>query len=319
MKLKILFFVLLAIGIPQHLYCMDDNYRTAAAIGIDENPEGVDDQLFRAVSNKKYYDVSSLLSEGANPLGIISQQGHTTLAAAAIRNCIDIAQMLIEHSTKFCDDPKTFIDQADEEGTTPLMYAAYGGHNSFVKLLLQHKASIDQKNAFGATALEVALRSDAYWPRKKDVIYLLLLNGASMPLAKLNILEMVETADQEIQEDMIDFLLKNYHLLMDRSDHHKLDASFKNTVQELLCFAAGNGSIALIKKLMFCFGGDDTIAQPHGITPLEAAIAKKQKHAVDYFIKNCSIDHETAALCTSIAETWYTLDPAAALDIEDGF
>jgi ankyrin repeat protein len=48
------------------------------------------------------------------------------------------------------------VNQADQDGRTPLMYAAYNGHTETVKLLLEHKAFVDVTDVNGRTALMFA-------------------------------------------------------------------------------------------------------------------------------------------------------------------
>lgn len=63
----------------------------------------------------------------------------------------------------------------DEEGSTPLMYAAANGHEKIVRILLQNEVNVDQKNCYGWTAL---LQASCYGHR--EVVYTLLQQGAQI-------------------------------------------------------------------------------------------------------------------------------------------
>jgi len=70
------------------------------------------------------------------------------------------------------------IDEKDESGRTPLSYAAGGGHEDIVEILLDGRAFIDSKDRESRTPLSHAARSG-----HKDVVRLLLDRGADRRLA----------------------------------------------------------------------------------------------------------------------------------------
>jgi ankyrin repeat protein len=65
------------------------------------------------------------------------------------------------------------VDQADEDGRTPLWGASEGGHEGTVRLLLDRGAAVDQADEDGKTPLQVA-RSKGH----EHVARLLLDRGA---------------------------------------------------------------------------------------------------------------------------------------------
>ncbi len=71
-----------------------------------------------------------------------------TLFAAADRNCIDLATILLDQGAS--------VDARDRLGARPLSRAARSGHLEMVDLLLQRGAPINARDLTGATALYVA-------------------------------------------------------------------------------------------------------------------------------------------------------------------
>ena len=69
------------------------------------------------------------------------------------------------------------IDCIDEEGSTPLMYAAANGHEKVTRLLLQNGVLVDQPNHYRWTAL---LQASCYGHH--EVVYTLLQHGANINL-----------------------------------------------------------------------------------------------------------------------------------------
>ncbi|KAL4635128.1 ankyrin repeat and SAM domain-containing protein 6 [Arapaima gigas] len=67
------------------------------------------------------------------------------------------------------------VDCADEEGNTPLQFAAAGGHEKLVRFLLRKGASVDRRNHYGWSALMQAARFGHV-----NVAHILLENGAEI-------------------------------------------------------------------------------------------------------------------------------------------
>jgi len=71
-----------------------------------------------------------------------------TLFAAADRNCVDLAAILLDRGAS--------VDARDRLGARPLSHAARPGHLEMVDLLLQRGAPINARDLAGSTALYVA-------------------------------------------------------------------------------------------------------------------------------------------------------------------
>uniref|UniRef100_A0A8C9U392 Ankyrin repeat and sterile alpha motif domain containing 6 n=1 Tax=Scleropages formosus TaxID=113540 RepID=A0A8C9U392_SCLFO len=67
------------------------------------------------------------------------------------------------------------VDCADEEGNTPLQFAAAGGHEKLARFLLRKGASVDRRNHYGWSALMQAARFGHV-----NVAHILLENGAEI-------------------------------------------------------------------------------------------------------------------------------------------
>jgi len=71
-----------------------------------------------------------------------------------LKNLIDAVQRgALEDEEVIVRDHPELLNQRDDEGATPLHYAALGGHRSVVKLLVQQGAAVNATDSqFGATA-----------------------------------------------------------------------------------------------------------------------------------------------------------------------
>jgi ankyrin repeat protein len=116
--------------------------------------------------------------------------GETPLMLAAITNHLELAKLLIERGAdvnkpgwtplhyastrghremmRLLLDNEAYIDSEAEDGTTPLMMAAYGAPALAVKLLLEEGADPTLVNSSNFSALDLALRSD----RQQSAFYI---------------------------------------------------------------------------------------------------------------------------------------------------
>ncbi|PUE33007.1 hypothetical protein B9Z35_05650 [Limnohabitans sp. Jir61] len=116
--------------------------------------------------------------------------GETPLMLAAITNHLELAKLLIERGAdvnkpgwtplhyastrghremmRLLLDNEAYIDSEAEDGTTPLMMAAYGAPALAVKLLLEEGADPTLVNSSNFSALDLALRGD----RQQSAFYI---------------------------------------------------------------------------------------------------------------------------------------------------
>jgi ankyrin repeat protein len=75
----------------------------------------------------------------------------------------------------------TLLLACSQSGWTPLLYASEKGHVEVARLLLEHKAAVNQATNVGDTALSCATRRDPNVSQTKldDVVALLKEHGAS--------------------------------------------------------------------------------------------------------------------------------------------
>ena len=87
-----------------------------------------------------------LIARGAD----VNRQGWTPLHYAATRGHRDMMRLLLDH--------EAYIDSEADNGTTPLMMAAYYGTPASVKLLLEEGADPTPRNQSHVNALDLALK-----------------------------------------------------------------------------------------------------------------------------------------------------------------
>ncbi|KAL7573506.1 hypothetical protein ACA910_019822 [Epithemia clementina (nom. ined.)] len=98
----------------------------------------------------------------------------TTLLQASHRGLTEVAQMLVDaHASR--GNGGTFLDDASDEGVTPLIAASSEGHEAVVALLLKAGANVNAKDQDGTTAL-MAAAARGHLP----IVQALIANGASV-------------------------------------------------------------------------------------------------------------------------------------------
>jgi len=135
------------------------------------------DSLIKAIRNKEYEYIQSLLIKGANA-NSTDIWGRTALMIAASKNSTKIVQLLIDHGA----DVNKKIDLI---GWTPLMESIFHSrivtqraeivvNTDIVKLLVKYGADLDEKNEYGVTALMLASIQRAH-----SIVRILLRAGAN--------------------------------------------------------------------------------------------------------------------------------------------
>jgi ankyrin repeat protein len=92
--------------------------------------------------------VSELLADGADPCAT-DAKGNNALMGVAFKGNLPIAQALLPH----CD-----VNALNKQGQSALMMAALFGHADIVRLLVEHGAQVEAKDAGGNSALSLALQ-----------------------------------------------------------------------------------------------------------------------------------------------------------------
>lgn len=112
--------------------------------------------LMLAAINNQLELAKVLIERGAD----INRKGWTPLHYAATRGHRDMMRLLIEHDA--------YIDSESDNGTTPLMMAAYSAPPLAVKLLLEAGADPTLVNHGNASALDLALTAE----REQSAFYI---------------------------------------------------------------------------------------------------------------------------------------------------
>jgi ankyrin repeat protein len=104
--------------------------------------------LMTAASERKYSVVEELIRLGA-AVDAKTTLDTTALANASIRGHTDMMDLLVKSGADI-----NVVNK--QEGRTPLMFAAEGGHLEAVRLLLSHGADRDRRDRYGKTAADLA-------------------------------------------------------------------------------------------------------------------------------------------------------------------
>ena len=97
------------------------------------------------------------------------KRGEELKAAESIWDAIEVGSIkaVKQHLTAGAD-----MNAKDKRGSTPMFYAASGGHKEIVELLIAKGADVNAKNRFGTTPLRM--------PSSKEIAELLIDNGADV-------------------------------------------------------------------------------------------------------------------------------------------
>ncbi|MGA8900813.1 ankyrin repeat domain-containing protein [Bradyrhizobium sp.] len=151
----------------------------------------------------------------------------STLFAAADRNCIDLATMLLDQGAS--------VDARDRAGVRPLSRAARSGHLEMVDLLLQRGAPIDARDLAGATALYVAAERG-----QNAVVQRLIDKGADTNLRGRSGTSPVAVAAFAGRNQVVRMLLAH------GADGRAAD----DTGKPPIVYAAASGSLDIVRQLL---------------------------------------------------------------------
>lgn len=103
----------------------------------------------------------------------------------------------LELVRKMLKDGSEDVDGFDNLGSTPLMYAAYIGHQEVAKLLLEYGADIDSQNEAGLSCLHIAVFGE-----NKEMVRLLLESGVDVSLETIDEMNALEAAIMTQQDEI---------------------------------------------------------------------------------------------------------------------
>jgi ankyrin repeat protein len=108
------------------------------------NPKGQHGLLI-ALRESSFKVVDVLLAHSGTNVEVRTPQDESALMLAALKGLTDLCEQLIARDA-----------DVNKTGWTPLHYAATGGHNGIIRLLLDHHAYIDAASPNGSTPLMMA-------------------------------------------------------------------------------------------------------------------------------------------------------------------
>ena len=151
----------------------DRDVKTLIALGFDPNSpsEKLVPALIVAIQADAIKTAKLLIHDPRTRLEVENSDGETPLMLAAIRNQLDIAELLIARGA-----------EVNRPGWSPLHYAASHGHIAMMRLLLDKSAYIDAESPDGNTPLMMA----AYYSKSPLAVKLLLEEGADPTVTNKN-------------------------------------------------------------------------------------------------------------------------------------
>ena len=155
------------------------------ARGLDPNTPNEDaiPALMVALQKQAFKSALVLTRHPNTKIDVANQRGETPLMLAAINNQLELAELLIERGA-----------DVNRKGWTPLHYAATRGHREMIRLLLDKNAYIDSEAENGTTPLMMAAYS-----APPLAVKLLLEEGADPTLVNhgnASALDLAETAQR---------------------------------------------------------------------------------------------------------------------------
>src|SRR5574337_1044517 len=195
----------------------------AVFISVSVAHAGAYEDFFQAVRQDDANAVQALLARGFDP-NTLDNQGRSGLFLALGARSLKVAQALL-------DSPKINVETRDRQdesplmiaalkgelamvqeliakdadinkpGWTPLHYAATGGHDEIVSLLLEHSAYIDAASPNGSTPLMMAALYG-----KASTVQLLLEQGADPTLKNQQGLTAIDFAQRGHRPDAVQLI-----------------------------------------------------------------------------------------------------------------
>jgi len=215
--------------------------------------------LMLAIKENKKDIVALLLSKNANP--DISSIGNITPMLMATENeNIDVIKMLIK--------AKAATDVYDVRGKTPLMVAIQKNNLDIIDILLFSSADVNFHKKGLKTPLQEVLTAGNI---NKDVLFVLLANGAKIPEGEMGI-KIVSEAINSGDIDIIKTIVENSNIGDMKIDYDNLVTySLKNGNEEIAVYFMKHSK-------------NPNEPNSYQVSPLELAIPKEYLEATKYLI-----------------------------------
>ena len=164
----------------------------------------------------------------------------------------------------------TCLDAKDEEGCSPLHYAALGGHKEVVEYLIDNNSAVNASDAAGCTPLHAAAMLGHI-----EIIRLLIARGADVDIMSAEIGSALDCALAQQQNESATYLK---------------DLGVKSNASESIFIAAQTGNVEAVTQHLES-GIDVNGKCPLGNTPLGYAVENGDVKLFDLLIsKNADIE-----------------------------
>lgn len=211
------------------------------------------------ISDETRGDVVKLLIDNEADVNHTSKSACTPLVCAVDRNCVEVAQLLIEHG-------------ADVDSMLPLIWAARIRLMGMVRLLLQSGANIDAQTSDGTTALITAVA-----PRNFTTDDIFPENGARIVLGGRN--------GQTAKFDESHSTFEMVKLLLDSGAKPNVKCHDGETALS----QAAQSRDADIVRLLLAHGADANNSKHDGETPLMRAVLEGRVRVAEALLQNGAI------------------------------
>jgi ankyrin repeat protein len=224
--------------------------------------------------------------------GFIKKRLGQTIHKHAIEGNIRAIKKLVNSKGVAC------LEEKDEEGCSPLSYAAMGGHKEVAEYLIDNNSAVNASDAAGCTPLHAAAMLGHI-----EIIRLLIARGADVDIMSAEIGSALDCALAHQQNECATYL-KDLGVKSSASESIFIAAQTGNievVTRHLesgvdvngkcplgntpLAWAVNNGDIKLF-DLLLSKNADIGCGFASGATLLDAAILQKENHISDILCKN---------------------------------
>ena len=196
--------------------------------------------------------------------GFIKKRLGQTIHKHAIEGNIRAIKKLVNSKGVAC------LEAKDEEGCTPLVYAAIGGHKELAEYLIDNNSAVNSSDAAGCTPLHAAAMLGHI-----EIIRLLITRGADVNIMSADIGSALDCALAHQQKECATYLK---------------DLGIRSNASESIFIAAQTGNIEAVTQHLES-GVDVNGKCPLGNTPLVYAVESGDVKLFDFLIsKNADIE-----------------------------
>lgn len=216
------------------------------------------------------------LAATQNKVDVVLEEVHRLVKAGIAKNQEDmVTELCFAASRGDTMDVRRLIkgaglrpNDADYDGRAALHLACVGGHEETVQFLLDHKADPSIVDNFGTTPLQESVKRG-----HNSVSDMLLKAGGQLNLAEAGS-KLCALAFEGFTKELNDYL--KYGINPDEADYDKRCA---------LHLAAAEGVVSCV-KILIEYKADVNFADRWGQTPLDEAVASKQRHVIEFLQQN---------------------------------